>query len=79
MRWLALCAFLLVSPALAQAPASAPSQVALAKLPLVEPQGFQSRVQPEQVLIGEPFVYELVITHPADHSYDLALPPDLGD
>ncbi|WP_375767126.1 hypothetical protein NR798_36395 [Archangium gephyra] len=79
MRWLALCTFLLVSPALAQEPAPAPSQVALAKLPLVEPQGFQARVQPEQVLLGEPFVYELVITHPADHRYDLELPPELGD
>ncbi|HZI03910.1 MAG TPA: hypothetical protein VEZ71_07810 [Archangium sp.] len=80
MRWLALCAFLLVSPALAQAPAPlSPSAQALAKLPAVEPQGFQARVQPEQVLLGEPFVYELVITHPADHRYELELPPDLGD
>ncbi|HZH14932.1 MAG TPA: hypothetical protein VE057_11315 [Archangium sp.] len=80
MRWLALCAFLLVSPALAQAPAPvSPSAQALAKLPAVEPQGFQAHVQPEQVLLGEPFVYELVITHPADHRYELELPPDLGD
>ncbi|MFY0529450.1 hypothetical protein ACN28I_41910 [Archangium gephyra] len=80
MRWLALCAFLLASPALAQAPAPvSPSAQALAKLPAVEPQGFQARVQPEQVLLGEPFVYELVITHPADHRYELELPADLGD
>jgi hypothetical protein len=80
MRWLALCALLLVSPALAQAPAPvSPSAQALAKLPAVEPQGFQARVEPEQVLLGEPFVYELVITHPADHRYELELPPDLGD
>lgn len=72
MRWLALCAFLLVTPALAQAPAGA-------TLPDVEPRGFQARVQPEQVLLGEPFVYELVITHPADQRYELELPPDLGD
>ncbi|HYO71739.1 MAG TPA: hypothetical protein VEU33_37245 [Archangium sp.] len=80
MRWLALCAFFLVSPALAQAPAPVPAAAqALAKLPAVEPQGFQARVQPEQVLLGEPFVYELVITHPATHQYELALPSDLGD
>jgi hypothetical protein len=78
MRWLALCAFLLVSPALAQAPAPAPAP-ASAKLPDVEPEGFQARVQPERVLVGEPFVYELVITHPSDQRYELELPPDLGD
>ncbi|MFY0570469.1 DUF4381 family protein [Archangium lansingense] len=80
MKWLALCAFLLVSPALAQAPAPAPAPApASATLPDVEPTGFQARMQPEQVLLGEPFVYELVITHPADQRYELELPPDLGD
>jgi hypothetical protein len=72
MRWLALVALLLVSPALAQAPASA-------KLPEVEPSDFQSRLLPERVLLGEPFIYELVITHPADQRYELELPSDLGD
>ena len=80
MRWLALGAVLLVSPALAQAPAPAPASAsATAKLPAVEPEGFQARVQPEQVQLGEPFVYELVITHPADQRYELDLLPDLGD
>jgi hypothetical protein len=69
MRWLALVALLLVSPALAQAPA----------LPEVEPSGFQGRLLPERVLVGEPFVYELVITHPSDQRYELDLPADLGD
>ena len=77
MRWLFLCALLCVSPALAQAPAAPPS--ANAKLPRVEPLDVQSRVQPERVLLGEPFVYELVITHPADQRYELDLPPELGD
>lgn len=85
MRWLALSVFLLVSPALAQepaapvpapAPAPAPSG---AKLPEVEPQGFQASVQPERVVVGEPFVYELVITHPSEQRYELELPSDLGD
>ncbi len=72
MRWLALLALLLVSPALAQAPAQA-------KPPEVEPSGFQARVQPERVLVGEPFTYELVITHPSDQRYELDLPTELGD
>ncbi|MGZ3481908.1 MAG: hypothetical protein ACXU81_16245, partial [Myxococcaceae bacterium] len=82
MRWLALGAFLLVSPALAEAPAApapAPAASAKAKLPEVEPKGFQASVQPERVLLGEPFIYELVITHPSDQRYELELPSDLGD
>ncbi|HYO54344.1 hypothetical protein [Archangium sp.] len=80
MRWLALSVFLLVSPALAQAPVSEPAPApASATLPDVEPEGFQGSVQPERVLVGEPFVYELVITHPANQRYELELPPDLGD
>ncbi|HEX8821916.1 MAG TPA: hypothetical protein VF794_18460 [Archangium sp.] len=79
MRWLALVALLLaVPPARAQAPAPAPAPSA-ATLPEVEPSGFQARVLPERVLVGEPFTYELVITHPADQRYELDLPSDLGD
>ncbi|MFL5351240.1 hypothetical protein [Archangium sp.] len=81
MRWLALSALLLVPPALAQAPA-APAPAAApssAKLPDVEPQGFQASVQPERVVVGEPFVYELVITHPSEQRYELELPSELGD
>lgn len=69
MRWLALIALLLVSPALAQAP----------KLPEVEPSGFQGRLLSERVLLGEPFIYELVLTHPSDQRYELDLPAELGD
>jgi hypothetical protein len=79
MRWLALVALLLVSPAWAQAPAAPPPAAANAKLPEVEPSGFQGRVLPERVLLGEPFTYELVITHPSDQRYELDLPSDLGD
>jgi len=79
MRWLSLVALLLVSPAWAQAPAAPPPASASAKLPEVEPSGFQGRVLPERVLLGEPFTYELVITHPSDQRYELDLPPDLGD
>jgi hypothetical protein len=79
MRWLALVALLLVvPPAGAQAPAPAPAPPS-AQLPEAQPSGFQARVLPERVLLGEPFVYELVITHPANHRYELDLPPDLGD
>jgi hypothetical protein len=78
MRCLTLCALLFVSPVWAEAPAPAPA-VASAKLPEVEPSGVQARVLPERVLVGEPFVYELVLTHPANHRYELDVPPDLGD
>lgn len=77
MRWLALCALLCVSPAHAQAPAAPPS--ANAKLPRVEPTNLHAGVQPERVLVGEPFVYEIVLTHPSDQRYELDLPPELGD
>jgi hypothetical protein len=79
MRWLSLVALLLVSPAWAQAPAAPPPASANAKLPEVEPSGFQGRVLPERVLLGEPFTYELVITHPSDQRYELDLPSELGD
>ncbi|HEX8536166.1 MAG TPA: hypothetical protein VF664_01790 [Cystobacter sp.] len=80
MRALTLCAFLVVAPLAAQAQAQAPAPAAAsAKLPGVEPSGMQARVQPERVLLGEPFVYEVVLTHPADHRYELDVPPDLGD
>jgi hypothetical protein len=79
MRWLALVALLfLVPPAWAQAPAPAPAPPT-AQLPEARPSGFQARVLPERVLLGEPFTYELVITHPANQRYELDLPPDLGD
>lgn len=71
MRWLGLLALLCVLPAFAQAPSET--------VPEVEPSGFQARVVPERVLLGEPFVYELVLTHPPEHRYELALPADLGD
>lgn len=77
MRWLVLGALLLVSPARAQAPAAPPT--AHAKLPAVEPSNFHAGVQPERVLLGEHFVYEVVLTHPAEQRYELDLPSDLGD
>jgi len=79
MKGWVLCALLAVSPAWAQAPAAPAPAPASAKLPEAEPSGVQARVQPERVLVGEPFVYEMVLTHPARQRYEMELPPDLGD
>jgi len=44
----------------------------------VKPLGFQSRVLPKQVQLGEPFVYELVITHAKGQRFELKPPTALG-
>lgn len=44
----------------------------------VDPLGFQFRKSPEQVQLGEPFVYELVITHLPQQRFELRTPTDLG-
>nr|WP_246357815.1 hypothetical protein [Pyxidicoccus fallax] len=46
---------------------------------VVQPQNFSVRVDPPQVRIGDPFTYEVVITHPKDHRYELTLPTEGGD
>jgi hypothetical protein len=78
MKAWVLCALLTAAPVGAQAPAPAAAP-ARAELPSVEPSAVQARVQPERVLLGEPFVYELVLTHPAHQRYELELPPELED
>jgi hypothetical protein len=45
----------------------------------VEPQNLSVRADPQQVRIGDPFVYEVVITHPKDHRYELVLPKETGE
>ncbi|MCP3144134.1 BatD family protein [Pyxidicoccus xibeiensis] len=45
----------------------------------VQPRDVSVRVEPKQVRIGDPFTYEVVITHPKDHRYELALPKETGD
>lgn len=42
------------------------------------PLGFQRHASPESVLLGEPFTYELTITHPKGHRYELKRNPELG-
>ncbi|MBI3184609.1 MAG: hypothetical protein HYZ28_20935 [Myxococcales bacterium] len=44
----------------------------------VEPLGFKRHATPSAVLLGEPFTYQLVITHPKDHRYELRPVGDLG-
>jgi len=44
----------------------------------VEPLQFRSWVEPKQVRLGEPFVYQLVITHPLSQRYELPVPTALG-
>nr|WP_225937550.1 BatD family protein [Myxococcus sp. RHSTA-1-4] len=45
----------------------------------VQPQDLSVRVDPQQVRIGDPFTYEVVITHPLDQRYELTLPTEAGD
>ena len=45
----------------------------------VQPQDVSVRVEPQQVRIGDPFAYQVVITHPKEHRYELALPKEAGD
>lgn len=44
-----------------------------------EPTAFSSHVRPERVQVGQPFVYELVIAHPAGHRYELRPWPEPSD
>lgn len=45
----------------------------------VQPQDVSVRMEPKQVRIGDPFVYEVVITHPKDQRYELVVPNETGD
>ncbi|HEX4620870.1 MAG TPA: hypothetical protein VH208_04810, partial [Myxococcaceae bacterium] len=42
------------------------------------PLSVQARAVPEQVHLGEPFVYELVLTHKSGQRYELLAPSELG-
>lgn len=53
----------------APAPAKAP-----AVLESVTPTGASARVEPEEVRIGEPFTYQVTLTHPKDQRYELVPP-----
>jgi len=43
------------------------------------PLDFRHHAVPEKVRLGDPFFYELQITHPLDQRYELRVPRDLGD
>lgn len=45
--------------------------------PEVEPWDVKGRVVPQQARIGEPFVYEIILTHAKDQSFDLQPPKEL--
>jgi hypothetical protein len=73
-RLLPLLSLLLLAPLASRAqPAGAPVHEA------AQPLNVSVRVDPPQVRIGEPFTYEVVITHPKEHRYELALPKEAGD
>ncbi|MFL5321169.1 MAG: hypothetical protein ACJ790_16030 [Myxococcaceae bacterium] len=42
------------------------------------PQDVKARAVPDKVLLGEPFIYELVITHSPKERWELPPPGDLG-
>jgi hypothetical protein len=45
---------------------------------LAQPLAFKSSVEPKQVKLGEPFIYELAITHAPAQRYELQPPRDFG-
>jgi hypothetical protein len=71
-RLFAGMALVLAAGAFAQGaqPGSGPSPV--------DPLGFEFRKSPEQVQLGEPFTYELIITHLPQQRFELRPPGDLG-
>lgn len=74
--WLVVAALVVAAPAWAQAPAPAPAPATTEQ---VEPRNLSVRLEPQQGRIGDPFVYEVVITHPKDHRYELKVPQETGD
>jgi len=70
-RPLALIALLLAAAASAAAPAPQAPRA-------VEPRDLRVGTEPGQVLLGEPFVYELVVTHAPEQRWELTLPRELG-
>lgn len=71
MRGFAAIALLLPALVLAQAAAPAPA-------PEAKPLDVKVRANPDKVLIGEPFTYELTITHAKNERWELVPPTDLG-
>jgi hypothetical protein len=45
----------------------------------LRPLAFQQHAVPDKVRLGDPFIYELQITHPPGQRYELRPPRDLGD
>jgi hypothetical protein len=77
-RLLPVLALLLVG-ALPSWVAAAPQPPGAPANDTVQPQNVSARVEPRQVRIGDPFLYEVVITHPKEHRYELVLPKETGD
>ncbi len=51
----------------------------IAALSAGAPVGVQQHAVPDKARLGDPFVYELQITHPSGQRYELRPPRDLGD
>jgi hypothetical protein len=62
----------------AAASAAAPAGPAAAAAPAVQPRDLRQGTDPSQVLLGEPFSYELVVTHDPAQRWELVLPKELG-
>ena len=58
--------------------ATATGAAAPAAAPTVQPRDLRQSTEPSQVLLGEPFTYELVVTHAPAQRWELALPKELG-
>jgi hypothetical protein len=80
MKWIALIPLLAtlaapVSPAAQQPPQGTAGAASSAE---ERPLDTHVTVTPERVRLGEPFVYEIAVTHPGERRYDLRLPSELG-
>lgn len=80
-RLLVLCALVAfaAAPAWAQGTDAPAAPAAAADPGDVKPFGFESKVTPQQVQLGEPFIYELTITHAPNQRFELKVPADPGE
>ncbi|WP_342375640.1 BatD family protein [Myxococcus stipitatus] len=78
-RTLALLAMLLWVGVLPMGASAQPQPPGAPAHEVAQPQDLSVRVEPQQVRIGDPFTYHVVLTHPKGHRYELAAPKETGD
>ncbi|NTX57690.1 hypothetical protein HUA74_01315 [Myxococcus sp. CA051A] len=78
-RCMVLLAVLLCLGTLPAGAKSQPNPPGVPAHEVTQPLDVSVRVEPQQVRIGDPFTYHVVLTHPKDHRYELAVPKETGD